>query len=70
MTSRTTNSVRVAADVGELLGPHVRIDVHSDDSISGNRSVMPPGWMPVPCRVTPASRQTASSSATSREANG
>ncbi len=28
--------------------------------ISGNRSVMPPGWMPVPCRVTPALRAMAS----------
>lgn len=27
----------------------------SEDSMSGNRSVMPPGWMPDPCRVTPAS---------------
>src|ERR1700722_18200365 len=27
----------------------------SDDSISGNRSVMPPGWMPDPCRGTPLS---------------
>ena len=26
----------------------------SDDTISGNRSVMPPGWMPDPCSVTPA----------------
>ena len=28
--------------------------------ISGKRSVMPPGWMPVPCSVTPAARHTAS----------
>src|SRR6202044_584300 len=25
----------------------------SDEIISGNRSVMPPGWMPDPCSVTP-----------------
>ena len=23
----------------------------SAETISGNRSVMPPGWIPVPCRV-------------------
>ena len=27
----------------------------SDDSMSGNRSVMPPGWIPEPCSVTPPS---------------
>ena len=27
----------------------------SDDTINGNRSVMPPGWMPEPCSVTPPS---------------
>src|SRR5271168_867357 len=27
----------------------------SEDTMSGNRSVMPPGWIPDPCRVTPAS---------------
>ena len=30
------------------------IDPESAEIISGNRSVMPPGWMPVPCSVTPA----------------
>ena len=30
------------------------------ETMRGKRSVMPPGWMPVPCRVTPAARQTAS----------
>ena len=33
----------------------------SADTISGKRSVMPPGWMPVPCRVTPPSAQASSS---------
>src|SRR3984893_2109496 len=27
----------------------------SDEIISGNRSVMPPGWIPDPCSVTPPS---------------
>ncbi len=27
----------------------------SDDTIRGKRSVMPPGWMPEPCKVTPPS---------------
>ena len=27
----------------------------SDDTISGKRSVIPPGWIPEPCRVTPPS---------------
>ena len=30
------------------------------ETMSGNRSVIPPGWMPVPCRVTPEVRQMAS----------
>ena len=30
------------------------IEPESAETISGNRSVMPPGWMPVPCSVTPA----------------
>ena len=36
----------------------------SAEIISGKRSVMPPGWMPVPCSVTPPRRHAASSSAT------
>ena len=32
--------------------------------ISGNRSVIPPGWMPVPCSVDPPSRQASSSAPT------
>ena len=36
----------------------------SADTMSGKRSVMPPGWMPVPCSVTPPARHAASSSAT------
>ena len=35
----------------------------SAEIISGKRSVMPPGWMPVPCSVTPAATHAASSSA-------
>ena len=50
----------VRADVGELLGPDVAHRADSAEIISGNRSVMPPGWMPVPCSVTPAARHTAS----------
>ncbi len=34
------------------------------ETISGKRSVMPPGWMPVPWSVTPPLRQAASTSAT------
>ncbi len=30
------------------------------ETISGKRSVIPPGWMPVPCSVVPPSRQAAS----------
>ena len=33
----------------------------SAETMSGKRSVMPPGWMPVPCSVEPPSRQAASS---------
>ena len=32
----------------------------SAETISGKRSVMPPGWMPVPCRVVPPSAHAAS----------
>ena len=32
----------------------------SAEMTNGNRSVMPPGCMPVPCSVTPAARHTAS----------
>ena len=31
-----------------------RTEPDSADTISGNRSVMPPGWMPVPCSVVAA----------------
>ena len=34
------------------------------ETISGNRSVIPPGWMPVPCRVDPPSPQAASIAST------
>ena len=37
------------------------MELDSAETMSGKRSVMPPGWMPVPCRVTPAARHTASS---------
>ncbi len=37
---------------------------HNDDTMSGNRSVMPPGLMPVPCKVELPLRQASSSSAT------
>ena len=36
------------------------IDADNADSISGNRSVMPPGWMPVPCSVASPSAHAAS----------
>ena len=32
----------------------------SAETMSGKRSVMPPGWMPVPCRVEPPSAHAAS----------
>jgi hypothetical protein len=41
------------------------IDPAMAEIISGKRSVMPPGWMPVPCRVTPAALHTASNRARS-----
>ena len=34
------------------------------ETISGNRSVIPPGWMPVPCSVDPPSAQAASIAST------
>ena len=55
----------VGTEVGELLRPHVRIARESAESSSGNRSVMPPGLMPVPCRLTPPDRQAASTVPTS-----
>ena len=47
-----------------------RMSTQSEDNMSGKRSVIPPGWMPEPCSTTPAAAQMASSSDTSREANG
>ena len=41
------------------------IDPDSADSTSGKRSVMPPGWMPVPCSTLPERRHSSSSSASS-----
>ena len=37
------------------------IEPDSAESISGNRSVMPPGWMPVPCSVDAGRRGTTAS---------
>ncbi len=37
---------------------------HIDESINGNRSVIPPGLMPVPCNVVLPRRQASSSNAT------
>ena len=31
----------------------------SAETMSGNRSVIPPGWMPVPCSVEPPASQAA-----------
>jgi hypothetical protein len=40
-------------------------DPDSAEIISGKRSVMPPGWMPVPWRVVPLSLAMASNRARS-----
>ena len=54
----------VGADVGELLGPHVRDRAgQRRDHRAGSVSVMPPGWMPVPCSVALPAAHAASSSA-------
>jgi hypothetical protein len=42
----------------------------SAENTSGKRSVMPPGWMPVPCSVVPPLRQAPSSAATFVLRNG
>ena len=42
------------------------IDWESAETANGNRSVMPPGWIPVPCTVDPPSAHAASMRCSSR----
>src|SRR5689334_22130169 len=59
MTSRTTAGAAYVR-MSENSSARTRVTLFdSADTINGNRSVMPPGWMPVPCNVTCASRQAA-----------
>jgi hypothetical protein len=47
-----------------------RMRLDSANSMSGKRSVMPPGWMPVPCSVARPCWHAASIAATSIDAKG
>ncbi len=42
------------------------MDWERADTANGKRSVMPPGWMPVPCTVDPPLRHAASMRCSSR----
>ena len=64
ITSRTTSGALYVRRSENSSARTWVIADDSDDTISGKRSVMPPGWMPDPCSVAPPARQASSMACT------